>query len=314
MKIFEEISEITNLKNPIVTIGNFDGVHCGHLSIFNKMKELASKNNGETLVITFRKHPKNVLFPELTMKVLSDLEEKIEAIKNSGVDNLLIIDFTKEIAKMHAGEFIHEIIVNNIKASCIVMGYDNALGKNREGNIDYLQPFAKKYNFEVVCVEPYIYNEHPVSSTWIRNELLKGNVELSANLLGRNYSLSGKIVEGYGRGYKLGYPTANIDYKHIAKVIPEDGVYAVKVFLDDNRTFFGMANIGKNPTFKNDLRSVEVNIFDFDELIYDREMKVEFIHRVRGEIEFKSIDELIKKIAEDEKIIHEFLDNRNFSN
>jgi riboflavin kinase/FMN adenylyltransferase len=311
MNIFYNISDLKHLKAPIVTVGNFDGVHRGHLQIFKAMLDIAKEENKETLVITFRVHPKKVLFPESSLRVLSDLDEKIDAIEQAGIENVLVIDFDQNISSMHAGEFIHEVLVNEINASCVVMGYDNALGKDRKGNIDYLERFAKKYSFRVVSIGPCQYEGHPVSSTWIRNELLDGNLLLANKLLGRNYLVNGMVVEGFKRGRKLGYPTANLDYEHVDKVVPEDGVYAVVVFLQNGTLHYGMANIGKNPTFHNQKKSIEVHIFNYDSDLYGQKLKIEFVKRVRGEIEFENPEKLVEQITKDQEDINDLFCNRD---
>ncbi len=310
MNIYQSIPEKGKFKKPIVTIGNFDGVHCGHMKIFGEMIDFAKKNNGETVVVTFRKHPKNVLFAGSPMKILSDIDEKITAIKGTGIENLIVLDFNLEFSKMHAGEFINEILIEKIGAFCLVMGYDNAFGKSREGDLDFLLSFARSKGFEVIKIDPVLIDEHPVSSTWIRNELLDGNIERVNFLLGRNYSLSGLVVRGFGRGRSLGYPTANIDSEQMVKVVPGDGVYAVKVYLED-KVLSGMANIGKNPTFKNKTRSLEVNIFNFDEDIYDWKAKIKFFKKIREEISFDNIDNLINQLKIDKQAINDFFKDKN---
>lgn len=298
MGILHEIP-YQKLVNPILTLGSFDGVHLGHRRIFSVVQNIARQKAGAPVVMTFTSHPRKILTPRTPPKILTTTDEKLNAIQECGIKNIIMIDFTKEMAEMNASEFFNRVVLKKLGIIDIVIGYDHAFGKNREGNLDFLREFSKTHGFGVTRVEPKNFYSKPISSTWIRTELEDGNISLASSLLGRRYALHGRVVKGVGRGRKIGYPTANIIPDDPDKVIPKDGVYAVKVFIDGNIRREGMLNIGTNPTFANTERTVEVNIFDFDEDIYDRTIEIEFFDRIRDEVRFESADKLIEQLEKD---------------
>ena len=299
MKIYHNIPENKNLfKNPVVTIGNFDGVHLGHKKIFNTLLKVAQKTEGDAIVITFSSHPRKVLYPDLPIKTITTKEEKVDAIFNSGISNIILLNFTKEMAQMHAKDFFHEILIKQIDLKELVIGYDHAFGKDREGNIDFLKELTAEYGIGLTQVEEEDFGPRPVSSSWLREELENGNIHIVNDLLGRPFSISGTVTKGAGRGRELGFPTANIEIEDPDKMLPQNGVYAVEVVLKDIAKP-GMMNIGFNPTFSNDKKTIEVNIFDFDRNIYDKPIAVNFIKRIRSEQKFKSKDALIKQLKID---------------
>ena len=297
-------------NKPVVTIGNFDGVHRGHQEIFSKMISIAAEANRDTVVITFREHPRKILFPERTQAILSTLDEKLAAIEASGVASAVVLDFTREFAAMHAAEFINKIIVEGFDASAVVMGYDHAFGKNREGNIDYLLTLGPKDHFRVEELAPFVYDGHPVSSSWIRTMLLDGDVSAAQRLLARPYSFSGTVEKGFMRGRTLGFPTANIRPDDAEKIIPADGVYAGRIRFADGRVNNCMVNVGTNPTFGSVPRVVEANIFDFDEDIYGQHVSLEYHKRIRDEVAFSSVDGLVTQIAHDKTDCEKYFEQR----
>jgi riboflavin kinase/FMN adenylyltransferase len=295
-------------KNPVVTLGSFDGAHLGHRRIFSTVLNIARQKGGDAIVITFNTHPRKVLTPLTPPKILTTTDEKLRAIGDCGIENVVLLDFTHDMAEMNAAGFFNEIVLKKIGVIDIVVGYDHAFGKNREGTIDFLRELSKTRGFGVTRVEPKNFYSRPVSSTWIRTEIEDGNVKLASALLGRNYGLRGNVAPGAGRGAKIGFPTANIVPEDRDKVIPGDGVYAVRVRLEDERSFKGMLNIGTNPTFDGIQRTIEVNIFDFDSDLYGRVLEVEFVERLREEVRFASVKELVAQLEKDRTTAMEALD------
>jgi riboflavin kinase / FMN adenylyltransferase len=299
VKIFQGLEELEQFKFPVVTIGTFDGVHFGHKKILNRLKEIALKCGGETVVITFYPHPRMVLFPDDNdIKLLSSQEEKIKLLDEYGIDNLIIIPFSKEFSRLTSLDFVRSILVNKIGTKKLVIGYDHHFGKNREGSFEHLLEFGPVYGFDVEEIPAQDIDEVAVSSSKIRNSLLEGNVELANTFLERKYSLKGKVVKGDEIGRTLGYPTANISVDFAHKLIPAFGIYLVEVFYE-NKKYFGALNIGVRPTFKNKTPQTEVYMFNFDEQIYGKEIEIRFVRKMRDEQQFSSLDELKKQIELD---------------
>ncbi len=304
MNVYYGIQEFRKLDNAVVTSGTFDGVHLGHQKILNRLNEVAKLSDGESVVITFYPHPRSVISPDnQTVKLLSTLEEKIELLEKSGVNHLLIIPFTREFSELSSEEFIQKILIETIGTKTLVIGYDHRFGKNREGGFDYLKMNKDNYGFEIEEISRQDIENVAVSSSKIRKALQGGDVPSADHFLGRNYSLSGIIVKGKQLGRTIGFPTANIQVREIAKLIPSDGVYAVKVYYKSN-VYGGMLNIGNRPTVDGTYQSVEVNIFDFNQEIYGENLMVEFLQKIRNEQKFSGLDELKEQIAKD-KIICE---------
>ena len=304
MNVYYGIQEFKKLDNAVVTSGTFDGVHLGHQKIINRLNEVAELTNGESVVITFYPHPRSVISPDnQIVKLLSTLDEKIDLLEKSGVNNLLIIPFTREFSELSSEEFIQKIFIQAIGTKTLVIGYDHRFGKNREGGFNYLKLNKDKYGFEIEEISRQDIENVVVSSSKIRKALQEGDVPSAEHFLGRNYALSGVIVKGKQLGRTIGFPTANIQVREIAKLIPSDGVYAVKVYYK-NEAFGGMLNIGNRPTVDGTYQTVEVNIFDFDQEIYGENLTVEFLKKIRNEQKFNGLDELKAQIAKD-KIICE---------
>ena len=299
MNVYYGIQEFKKLENAVVTSGTFDGVHLGHQKILKRLNEVAELTNGESVVITFYPHPRSVISPDnQIVKLLSTLEEKIELLEKSGVNNLLIVPFTREFSELSSEEFIQKILIDTIGTKTLVIGYDHRFGKNREGGFDYLKLNKEKYGFQIEEISRQDIENVGVSSSKIRKALQEGDVPSADHFLGRNYSLSGVIVKGKQLGRTIGFPTANIQVREIAKLIPLDGVYAVKVYYKDE-AFGGMLNIGNRPTVDGTFQTVEVNIFDFDQEIYGEKLTVEFLQKIRNEQKFNGLDELKAQIAKD---------------
>lgn len=301
MKVYNDLFLIEKNDNTIITIGTFDGVHLGHQEIFNVLIN-KSKNNGcRSFVITFEPHPRLVIQPNSDLKFLTTFEEKVEILRNMGIDNLLVIPFTKEFSELTSEEFFRKYILDGTGIKKMVIGYDHRFGKGRDGDEQKIRELGTANNFEVQKTDAVTVNETVVSSSKIRNALFEGGVKTASQMLGRNYSFAGKVVVGDKRGRELGFPTANIQPENELKQIPKNGVYAVKVFLEE-RTFDGVMNIGLRPTFKETKVVLsEVHILNFNEDIYGKHIRIEFIERIRDEKKFGSKEELIKQIEIDKQ-------------
>ena len=301
MKIYYHIDDFIRLDNAVVTSGTFDGVHIGHKKILDRLKEIAIRNNGETVVITFWPHPRLVLYPEDTsLKLLNTFEEKADLLKAEGIQHLLRIPFTKEFSQIHSSDFIRKILVNCIGTKKLVIGYDHRFGKNREGSFEDLKKNSKDYGFGVEEIPKQEVDQIGVSSTKIRQALLSGDIQTASHFIGRPYSLSGRVVRGERLGRLMGFPTANIDVDAHNKLIPADGIYAVRTQYS-KASFKGMLYIGKRPTLDGTSRSIEVNIFDFEKDIYGETLKIEFIQQIRKDVKFNDLDTLKLQLQEDKK-------------
>lgn len=301
MNIFRNIDEIRYDKQTVLTLGTFDGIHLGHQQIIKRVIECSEENNLRNIVITFHPHPRKVINPELQLKILTTTEEQINILEKLGVQNLFIVNFTKEFAELTPEEFVKNYLVDKIGISRIVIGYDHHFGKGRGGDVEFLKASGKKYDFEILQIQPFLIDDEPVSSTKIRNALESDEIKRVNKMLGRTYSFSGVVVEGDKRGRELGYPTANIKISDEDKMLPQIGIYAVLVELDGIE-YKALLSIGKRPTFYNDGKVIpEVYIYDFNNDIYGKEIKVNLIEKLRGEEKFNSAEELIKQMNIDKE-------------
>lgn len=312
LKIFNEIPDNKGMFiNPVVTIGNFDGVHIGHKKIIETLISRAKEHNGTPIVITFKNHPRTVFHPESICRMITTVEEKQDALHLLGINNIIMLKFTREFSNLTAEQFYSELLIGKLKVKEIVIGYDHAFGKNREGNIDYLVKLSERTGIIVNRVEEEVFNDEVISSTFLREEIDKGNMNMVSKLLGRKYSLTGKVVKGAGRGRGLGFPTANILPDYQEKIVPGNGAYAASIKFNDKTIFFGMLNIGYNPTFNGTGRSIEMNIFDFKCDIYGEGVTITFFEKIRDEIKFDSADSLVKQIKMDEEKIRKIFEKEN---
>lgn len=286
----------------IVTIGTFDGVHLGHQKILSRLKELKAQTGLKTVVLTFDPHPRSVLFPHQTdLKLITLVDEKLDLLNRYGVDVTVVYPFSKEFSEIEAKKYVEEILVQNLKVKHLVIGYDHRFGKDRKGDIQLLQSFSKEYNYTVEEIDAMDIDHIAISSSKIRHALENGDVELASEFLGHSFFLKGKVVKGKQLGRQIGYPTANLQVESDEKMIPKKGVYFVEVFIDQ-RTFYGMMNIGTNPTTDTDnITKIEVNIFDFDEDIYDQIIGINFVKYLRDEEKFGNLDVLIKQLHLDKQ-------------
>lgn len=315
MNIYRDISEINFLKETVITLGTFDGIHLGHQQIIKKVVECSEKENLRNIVITFHPHPRKVINPELNIKLLTTTDEQIKILEQLGVENLFVINFTKEFSQLSPEEFVKEYLINKIGVRKIVIGYDHHFGKGRGGNVDFLISLSNKYDFEVFQIQPFLIDNEPVSSTKIRTAIEAGDIHKANKMLGRPYSFSGIVIEGDKRGRELGYPTANIQLNDEDKLLPQIGIYAVIVILNGVE-YKGLLSIGRRPTFySNGIVIPEVYIYDFTDDIYGQEIKINVIEKLRGEEKFSSAEELIKQMNLDRenglKVLNQFKELTN---
>ena len=287
------------LVNPVVTLGNFDGLHLGHQKIFERVKTEASRMGGESVVITFEPHPLKVLSPKSCPPFLTPFRRKILLIEQSGMDVLLCIEFTKTFSEISPSDFVKNILVEKVGAQKVIVGFNYHFGKNKKGNPQILKQIGSLFNLQVEIIDSLIIEGTTVSSSKIRELIKNGQVEKASKLLGRHYSILGKVIEGAKRGHLLGFPTANLEISE--ELTPLPGVYAVEV-LWKRQSFKGVANVGWNPTFQTEGEgkiSSEVYILDFNEDIYGEEIQIDFVRRIRDEARFDSIAQLITQIQKD---------------
>jgi riboflavin kinase/FMN adenylyltransferase len=299
MKIYHHIDEFSPVKNAVVTIGTFDGVHLGHRKIITRIKELADATGGETVVLTFFPHPRMILHPEdESIKLINTISEKAALLAQLGVDHLIITPFSRDFSNQSADAYIRDVLVNQIGTKTIVIGYDHRFGKDRQGGLSTLLEAAPVYGFDVVEIPEQDIHEVAVSSTRIREALLSGNISLANEFLGYPFFITGKVTRGDQIGRTIGYPTANILIEEKYKLIPADGIFSAKIYIDD-AVYKGMAYIGSRPTINGMFRNIEVNIFDFNAEVYGHQIRMEFHHYVRGDVKFSSLEELTRQLAQD---------------
>lgn len=300
MRVFNDLNHLPSFRNAVITIGSFDGVHTGHQRIIEKVNALARQIDGESVVITFHPHPRQVIYPkDDTLKLLTTVEEKVSLLEKYGVDNVVIVPFTVEFSQLSADEYIEKFLIEKFHPKYIVIGYDHRFGLNRQGDINYLRWYGQKGGFEVMEIEKQEVDDIAVSSTKIRKALDEGLVGAAKKLLGHHYTLIGTVVHGQKIGSSLGFPTANIEIPQREKLIPPDGIYAVQVTHDGQR-YGGMLYIGSRPTLrKYTNRTIEVNIFNFNQSIYDDEVKLELVEFIRHDSEFTDLEHLKKQLEQD---------------
>lgn len=307
MKIYEGIEKFKKKNNAIVTSGTFDGVHIGHQKILRTLKNIATKKNGETVLITYWPHPRLVLDPANdTIKLLTSFEEKASVLESFGLDHLIKIPFTKEFSQMSSARFIKEILVDGIGTKTLVIGYDHKFGHNREGSFESLKANAGNYGFTIREIPRQDIKNVGVSSSKIRRSLSNGDIHISNQFLGWEYCLNGKVVKGDQLGRQIGFPTANISIESDLKLIPAGGSYAVRV-IHDNTDYLGMLNIGTRPTVNGSNQTIEVNIFDFDKQIYNDEIRVKMVRLIRKENKFESLDLLKEQLKLDRELARKML-------
>lgn len=301
MQVFKKLSDVKFSRDTVLTLGTFDGVHLGHQQIINSVVDKARQLKMRSFVLTFDPHPRKILSKDNKVYLLSLLEEKIKLFSKFGVENLFVVNFTKEFSQLSPEEFINEYLVNGIGLSEIVIGYDHHFGKGRDGNVDILKSLGSVNQFNTTIIPSFSFDDRIISSTKIRDALQEGNVSLVTRMLGRYYEFSGTVIGGDKRGRELGFPTANIELESKEKILPLIGIYAVKIKLNEN-VYNGLLSIGRRPTFYNDGEVVsEVYLFDFNKQIYGEKISVQLVERLRGEEKFGSKDELIAQMNKDKE-------------
>lgn len=307
MQVEEELAGLLPEKDMLLTIGVFDGVHLGHKYLLSQLTERARQQDLLSGVVTFRQHPQEVLSPRTRLPFLTDLAERTNLLKNEDIEAVITLSFTSELAQLSARQFIG-LLQRYLRMRGLVVGHDFTLGRNRKGNIDSLRTLGQDMNFTVTVIPPIMINGEVVSSTAIRNALANGDMKKVLNLAGRPFSLNGRVTSGAGRGLELGFPTANLDIVP-EQALPADGVYATWAYIN-GKTYQSMTNVGKQPTFGGNQRTVEVYLLDYHSDLYGHELKIDIMAQVRSEERFSTVDELKKQITEDIKQGRAILDSR----
>lgn len=294
----------------VVTIGTFDGVHAGHREIIDRLVNAAKLNNLESVILTFFPHPRMVLQQESGIKLINTIDERIQFLEKTGIDHLVIHPFTNQFSRLSALEFVRDILVNKLQAKKVIIGYDHRFGRNRTADINNLREFGEQFGFEVEEISMQDVEEVAVSSTKIRAALLDGDVAKANRYLQQNFVLTGTVVKGRGLGKGFNYPTANIDIPEAYKLIPKNGVYVVRSIID-GATYYGMMNIGTNPTVGGKEQSIEAHFFDLDMNLYNKGLQIEMLERIRDEKKFESIEALKEAMRQDEIFSKQYIKDTN---
>lgn len=314
MKVHRDINKLPSFKNAAITIGTFDGVHTGHLQIIHQLKKEAHQNNGQSVIITFHPHPRMVINAQKNMppiKLLNTLSEKIELLAKQEIDHLVIVPFTLDFSHQSAKEYISDFLVSKFHPETIITGYDHRFGKDRTGDYKLLEKYQEEFNYTVKEIPAHVLDHVTISSTKIRQALTEGDISSARECLGYNYFFEGKVIDGNKLGRTLGFPTANLEINDKNKLVPGNGIYAVNVSIEKEKAnpdsvfisesdHKGMMSIGIRPTIGDNKKMIEVNIFDFDENIYGRNLRVYITHFMRKEEKFNNLEDLKKQIAIDE--------------
>ncbi|HEX74872.1 MAG TPA: bifunctional riboflavin kinase/FAD synthetase [Dehalococcoidia bacterium] len=296
MLVEEELAKSSVNKDTLLTIGVFDGVHLGHKYLISQLKKQARLQNLLSGLITFRQHPQEILSPQSKLPFLTDLFQRTNLLKNEGIEDIITLSFTRELAQLSARQFL-SLLKKYIRMRGLVIGYDFALGQNKEGNTNTLSALGQEMGFSVTVIPPIVIDGEVVSSTAIRNALSEGDMKRVQNLIGRPFRLYGRVIPGAGRGIELDFPTANLDIDP-EQALPAEGVYATWCYIDD-KTYQSVTNIGKRPTFGNGQLTVEIYLLDYHGDLYEQELKIDIIQRLRSEKKFNTVEELKKQITKD---------------
>lgn len=307
MKI-KTAADYKRIKNSVVTIGTFDGVHVGHQKIINRLVHIAETNKLQALVLTFFPHPRMVVQKDSSIKLINTIDEKAAQLQQLGVDHLVLKEFTNTFSRLSALEYVRDVLVNKLKVKHIIVGYDHHFGRNRTATIEDLIEFGKFYGFEVTQIDAQEVGDVAVSSTKIRAALREGNMRVANDFLGYNFMLTGTVVKGKGLGANLSFPTANIFIEEPYKLIPKQGVYLVQSKIE-NQLVYGMMNIGKNPTVSQDNKThIEVHFFNLDANLYSKTLKIELLEHLRSEIKFPNIEALKVQLEKDKALAQKRID------
>lgn len=305
MNIFTTIKDFKSDRPTTVTLGTFDGVHLGHKKIIERLTKFSPSEN-TSLVLTFFPHPRMVLQGDSELKLLNTIDEKAALLEKAGLENLIIHPFDQSFSELTAEEFVKNILVDQFNIGKIIIGHDHRFGRNRSADIHDLTAFGKKYHFDVEQISAQEIDEVSISSTKIRNALHDGNIALANEYLGYSYFLTGTIVKGKQLGRTIGFPTANLKIDQNYKLIPKNGVYIVKSSID-GKIVYGMMNIGTNPTVNGQTQTIETNFLDFDADLYDKNLTIELLHRIRSEEKFESLDALKNQLAQDKRTTQNYI-------
>ncbi|MHA7055641.1 bifunctional riboflavin kinase/FAD synthetase [Aquimarina sp. M1] len=308
MKRYTDAKTYDNQTPSVVTIGTFDGVHIGHKKIIERLVEAAKRNNLESVILTFFPHPRMVLQKDTNIKLINTIDERIQILEKTGLDSLVIHPFTKEFSRLSAKEYVEEMLIKKLSVRHVIIGYDHRFGRNRNSNITDLASFGIKNDFTVEEISKQDIDDVAVSSTKIREALLDGNIAKANKYLGYNFMLTGKIIKGKELGRKLEYPTANLHIEEEYKLIPKKGVYIVKSQIN-NKTYFGMMNIGFNPTVDGKHQTIETHFFDASFNLYEKKIQIEMLKRIRDEKKFDSIEALKTAMQDDEDFSRDFINS-----
>jgi len=302
------ISDFTPTQETYVTIGTFDGVHIGHQKIIKNLVSQAKSNGKKSVLLTFFPHPRMVLQKEVSVKLINTINERKELLEKTGLDYLIIHPFSREFSRLTALDFVRDILVNQLKTSKLIIGYDHHFGKNREGNIEQLSEFSQIYNFEIEEIPAQDIDSVAVSSTKIRNALKSGELKTANDYLGYEFTLKGEVVKGENIGSKIGFPTANIVIEEEYKLIPKSGVYIVKSLIEGIE-YFGMMNIGNRPTLNGKDQTIEIHFFNFQDDLYGKNINVQLIYFLREEQKFNSIQDLTAQLKLDKQSSLTYIEN-----
>lgn len=308
MKVFQTLDFQEQFKNPILTIGNYDGIHRGHRTIIRMVREKATAIDGTSMLMTFNPHPLQILRPQQELPSITPLSEKIKLIEETGIDVLIVVPFTSEFGLIEPQNFVKEILLERLKIKGLIIGYDFKFGREGKGDIPLLRNYGSEYGFFVDVVEQISIGHEKVGSNRIRILIRAGDVTTANQLLGRPYAIVGRVVTGMSRGREIGFPTINLKTEH--DLVPSNGVYVTQVEFDGEK-HPGVTNIGHNPTFGNSERSIETFILDFQGCLYERTLKLHFHRRVRDEVKFGTVGDLKKRIHADVKEAREYFENRD---
>jgi len=300
LKIYNNLSEYHATQKSFVTIGTFDGIHIGHQKVIKNLIESAKRKDASSVLLTFFPHPRMVLQKDVDIKLINTIAERTQLLKKTGLDALVIQPFTPAFSEYSAFDFVKKIFIDKLHVSKLVVGYDHHFGKNREGNFEQLKTYGEAFKFEVEKISKQDINNIAVSSTKIRKAIENGEIEKANSYLGYNFMLTGEVVQGKNLGEKIGFPTANLHIKESYKLIPKTGAYVVKATIE-NKTLFGMMNIGFRPTVSGKSQTIEIHFFDFNENLYGETIQVEVLSFLRNEHKFKSIEFLQQQLKEDQQ-------------
>ena len=298
MTSFNNIDEFNSTDYTILTIGTFDGVHLGHQKVLERLTKEAKNNNLKSTVLTFFPHPRTVLNPNKPLKLINSVNERTDLLSKSKIDNLIIHPFDKSFSELDPEKYVLEILVKKLKAKIILIGYDHKFGKNRTADINDLKMYGEKYGFKVIEIKAEEISNIAISSTKIRKAISEGDISTAKEYLGYDVSLSGKIVHGKSIGRTIGFPTANVEVNEGYKLLPKNGVYLIQSIINKKQVF-GMMNIGVKPTLIESSKTIEINFFDFEGDLYDRNIRVNIKQFIRDEIKFESLELLKSQIQKD---------------